>query len=205
MDDGARTTKHTMPLSKKANGTVLKFDTQGAWADWLAEHHLTSPGVWLQLAKKSSRCVTPTYAEALDSALCHGWIDGQKLKLDDDYWLQKFTPRRPDSLWSEVNCKKALDLISKGLMQPAGRAVIDAAKANGRWDSAYGAASHSELLPDLEEALRAHPKAEAFFRTLNARNRYAILFRLRTAKKPETRAARLQKFLEMLERGETLH
>lgn len=181
------------------------FETQAAWRDWLHEHHATSAGVWLQFAKQASGIASVTYAEALDSALCYGWIDGQKQKGDDDYYLQRFTPRRPNSIWSEINCAKALALTERGLMQPAGLAVIEHAKANGRWEAAYGRQSHAATLPELEAALSEHPKAAAFFKTLSSQNRYAILFRLQTAKKPETRAARLEKFVAMLERGETFH
>ncbi len=196
-----------MPVRKESPDPLptLKFETPGAWTEWLAEHYSRSRGTWLQLAKKSSGHQTVTYAEALDSALCFGWIDGQKQKFDADFWLQKFTPRRANSIWSEVNCQKALSLIDQGLMQPSGQAAIDAAKANGRWDGAYGAASHSELLVDFEAALQNHPEAQKFFHTLNGKNRYAILFRLRTAKKPETRASRLKKFIEMLEQGKSLY
>ena len=183
----------------------LKFKTQAAWHDWLNKHHTTSAGVWLQIAKKAAGVDSVTYAEALDSALCHGWIDGQKQKGDDHYYLQRFTPRRPNSIWSEVNRVKTLALIKRGLMQPAGLAAIELAKANGRWDTAYGRQSHAAMLPELEAALRQHPKAASFFKTLNSQNRYAILFRLQTAKKAETRTARLAKFIAMLERGETLH
>ena len=182
-----------------------KFGTQAAWHRWLNKHHTTSAGVWLQIAKQASGIASVTYPEALESALCHGWIDGQKQGCDDDYYLQRFTPRRPNSIWSEINRVKALALMERGLMEPAGLAVIEQAKANGCWEAAYGRESHAAMLPELEAALAQHPKAAAFFKTLNSQNRYAILFRLRTAKKVETRTARLAKFIAMLERGETLH
>ena len=182
-----------------------KFGTQAAWHRWLNKHHTNSAGVWLQIAKKATGIDSVTYAEALDSALCHGWIDGQKQKCDDHYFLQRFTPRRSNSIWSEINRVKALALLERGLMQPAGLAAVEQARANGRWDTAYGRESHAAILPELEEALGQHPKAAAFFKTLNRQNRYAILFRLQTAKKVETRTARLAKFIAMLERGETLH
>jgi uncharacterized protein YdeI (YjbR/CyaY-like superfamily) len=184
---------------------TLKFGTQAAWHGWLSKHHATSAGVWLQIAKQASGIDSPTYAEALDSALCYGWIDGQRQKCDDDYYLLRFTPRRPNSIWSEINRVKTLALIERGLMQPAGLAAIEHAKANGRWETAYGRQSHASMLPELEAALGEHPKAASFFKTLNSQNRYAILFRLQTAKKVETRTARLAKFIAMLERRETLH
>jgi uncharacterized protein YdeI (YjbR/CyaY-like superfamily) len=183
----------------------IAFATSAAWREWLGQHHATSQGIWLQFGKKSSGVKSVTHAEALEAALCHGWIDGQVKKLDADYWLQKFTPRKPGSIWSRVNREKALDLIKRRLMQPAGHAAIERAKANGRWEAAYEAQSKATIPPELQAALDASPKAAAFFKTLSSQNRYAILFRLQTAKKPETRAARLAKFLSMLERGETLH
>lgn len=184
---------------------TLLCNTRASWQTWLGKHHAESPGVWLQLAKKDSGQRSVSYVEALEVALCYGWIDGQKRSLDESYWLQKFTPRRPGSVWSEINRQRVEDLIARGQMQPAGRAAIEHAKANGRWEAAYGRESHVALLPELEVALREHPKAAAFFRTLNSANRYAILFRLQTAKKPETRARRLAQFVAMLERGETLY
>ncbi len=184
---------------------TLKFRTQTAWRRWLDKHHATSPGVWLQVAKKASGIISVSCPEALDCALCYGWIDGQRQGLDDKYFLQKYTPRRPNSIWSEVNRAKVLDLIERGLMQPAGHSAIEHAKANGRWAMAYGRESHAAMLPELEAALREHPQAASFFKTLNSRNRYAILFRLQTAKKAETRMARLAKFIAMLERGESLY
>ncbi len=181
------------------------FSSQAAWQKWLEQNHASSPGVWLQFAKQGSGIKSVTYPEALECALCYGWIDGLKKKLDERYWIQKMTPRKPSSIWSVINRQKALDLIARGLMQTAGQAAIEQAKANGRWESAYDGQSKSVVPPDLQAALDANPQAAAFFATLNSQNRYAILFRLQTAKKPETRAARLLKFVGMLERGETLH
>jgi uncharacterized protein YdeI (YjbR/CyaY-like superfamily) len=183
----------------------IKFSTQAAWNEWLGQHHGSSDGVWLQLAKQSSGIASVTYPEAVEVALCHGWIDGQKKGLDEDWWLQKFTPRKADSIWSSVNRQKVLDLIERGLMQSAGRAAIEQARSNGRWDTAYEGQSKAAVPPDLQAALDANPEAAAFFATLKGANRYAILFRLKTAKKPETRANRLRKFVEMLERKETIH
>lgn len=183
---------------------ILRCSSQTTWASWLEKNEAKSPGVWLRLAKKNSGKKSVTYAEAVESALCFGWIDGQSKSLDADYWLQKFTPRRKDSLWSEINRAKALALIEQGRMQPGGHKAIEQAKANGRWDLAYGVESTAELLPEFEEALAKHPKAEAFYRKLDSKNRYAIFFRLRTAKKLETRAARMSKIIGMLERGERI-
>ena len=181
------------------------FPNDASWRDWLNRHHAASQGVWLQFAKQTSGIASVSHAEALEAALCHGWIDGQTKRLDENYWLQKFTPRKSNSIWSRINRQKALDLIERGLMHPAGYAAIERAKANGRWEAAYEAQSKATIPPDLQEALDASPKAAAFFAKLNSQNRYAILFRLQTAKKPATRASRLAKFISMLERGETLH
>jgi len=183
----------------------VKFAAQAAWRDWLDRHHATSQGVWLQFAKQASGIASVSHAEALETALCYGWIDGQTKRLDESHWLQKFTPRRPNSIWSQVNRQKTLDLIERGLMHPAGHTAIERAKANGRWEAAYEAQSKAAIPPDLQAALDDSPKAAAFFKTLSSQNRYAILFRLQTAKKPETRASRLARFVSMLERGETLH
>jgi uncharacterized protein YdeI (YjbR/CyaY-like superfamily) len=181
------------------------FATPAAWKRWLAKNHNVAPGVWLQFAKKGTGLRSVTYAEALEVALCYGWIDGQAKSLNDTHYLQRFSPRRRDSLWSQKNRAKALALIESGLMQPAGMAAIEQAKANGRWESAYAGPSKAEVPPDLAAALRKRPKAAAFFARLNSQNRYAILFRLHTAKRAETRAARLRDFVAMLERGETFH
>jgi len=183
----------------------MRFPSGTAWRTWLDRYHATSQGVWLQFAKQASGIASVSHAEALETALCYGWIDGQTKGLDEYHWLQKFTPRKPNSLWSRINRQKALDLTEQGLMRPAGHAAIERAKTNGRWEAAYEAQSKSTIPPDLQAALDASPKAAAFFKTLSSQNRYAILFRLQTAKKLETRASRLKKFVAMLERGETLH
>jgi len=184
---------------------TIQFVDRTAWMKWLDRHHSTSPGVCVQVAKAGTDIRSVTHPELLEVALCYGWIDGQRRRLDDDYWIQKMTPRRSGSIWSQVNCAKALDLIKRGLMQPAGLAAIDQAKANGRWDAAYEAQGKSTVPPDLQAALDEHPDAARFFASLDSRNRYAILFRLQTAKKPETRLARLNKFVAMLERREKIH
>ena len=182
-----------------------RFATVATWRTWLAKNHASRSGIWIQFAKKGSGVRSVSYAEAVEVALCYGWIDGQAQRLDELYYLQRFTPRKRDSIWSEVNRTKALALIERGAMQPAGFAAVDAAKANGRWELAYKGPRRADVPEDLAKALSAQPKAAAFFTTLKGQNRYAILFRLQTAKRPETRAARLKKFVEMLERGETLH
>jgi len=183
---------------------ILPFKTQRAFGAWLKKNHSEAPGLWLKLAK-AGRGPSVSYAEALEEALCYGWIDGQKKAFDDDWWLQKFTPRGPRSIWSKVNRDKALALVSSGRMQPAGLAAIEAAKKNGRWDAAYDSQRTASLPADFQAELDRRPKAKAFYATLDSANRYAIHFRLHNAKKPETRARRMQQFLEMLEKGEKLH
>ena len=181
------------------------FATAELWRAWLHEHHATSPGLWVQLAKKSSGISSVQYPEVLDIALCYGWIDGQRDKLDGDYYLQKFTPRRARSIWSKVNREKVLALIERGEMQPAGLAAIEAARADGRWEAAYDSARHAVVPPELAAALAQNPGAAAFFETLARRNRYAILFRLATARQPATRARRLATILQMLNERKTFH
>ena len=197
-----------MPASAKtptaALATIRCKDTQ-AFTQWLAKHHASSAGVWLQIAKKDSGLASITYAEALEAALCQGWIDGQKNAMDAQYFLQKFTPRRTRSTWSKVNCAKALALIESGAMQPAGLAEIERAKADGRWDAAYDAQSKMTVPDDLVALLAKSPKSKAFFESLDSRNRFAILFRLQTARKAETRERRLATFFDMLKRGEKIH
>lgn len=184
---------------------VIAFARPGDWADWLAGNHASSSGVWLKLAKKASGVASVTYAEALEVALAWGWIDGQKQSHDDAAWLQKFTPRGARSIWSKVNREKALALIASGDMKPPGLAEVERAKQDGRWDAAYDSQSKATVPEDLAAALAANPRAAEFFSTLNAANRYAVLFRVHTAKKPETRARRIAQFVEMLARGEKLH
>ena len=184
---------------------VLLFDTQKHWHDWLDERHAQPQGVWLKLAKKSSGKMSVTYAEALEEALCYGWIDGQKQAYDNEYWLQKFTPRGPKSIWSKVNVAKAEALIKSGKMQSAGLAATELAKQDGRWNAAYDAPSTSTVPEDFQAALDKNPKAKQFFGTLNRANTYAFCWRIQTAKKAETRKARVEKFIDMLNRGEKLH
>jgi uncharacterized protein YdeI (YjbR/CyaY-like superfamily) len=184
---------------------IILFDDQAAWAAWLDEHHADSPGVWLRLAKKGAPYASVSYAEALDDALCYGWIDSQKKTFDQHSFLQKFGPRGARSIWSKVNREKIQALIDAGRMKPAGLQAVESAKADGRWDAAYDPASTATVPDDLQAALDANPKAKEFFATLNGANRYAILFRVQTAKKPETRAKRITTLVEMLERNEKIH
>jgi uncharacterized protein YdeI (YjbR/CyaY-like superfamily) len=187
------------------NFLILPFESKKKWADWLAKQHETSSGVWLKLAKKDSGIPSVTYEEALDVALCYGWIDGQKKGFDDKYWLQKFTPRGPKSIWSKINTEKAEKLIASGEMKPAGLKAIEAARQDGRWEAAYASQKNMTVPEDFQAALGKNKKAKAFFATLNSANRYAILWRIQTAKKAETRARHIQKFVDMLEKGEKLH
>jgi len=183
----------------------LPFASKKKWADWLAKQHDKSAGVWLKIAKKDSEIPSVTYDEALDVALCYGWIDGQKKGFDDKYWLQKFTPRGSKSIWSKINTEKVERLIASGEMKPAGLKAIELAKQDGRWDAAYASQKNISVPEDFQAALDNNKKAKAFFATLNSVNRYAILFRIQTAKKPETRAKRIQQFVEMLERNEKIY
>jgi uncharacterized protein YdeI (YjbR/CyaY-like superfamily) len=184
---------------------VLTCETQEAWRAWLEVHHASSAGVWLRIARKGAAEPTVSYEDALTEGLCFGWIDGQKKKLDEVVWLQKFTPRRPRSLWSRRNREKAEGLMRSGAMRPAGLREVERAKSDGRWEAAYDSHSTAEVPEDLQAALDSHPAAKAFFETLDAANRYAILWRLQTAKKPDTRQRRLSQFIDMLERQEKLH
>jgi uncharacterized protein YdeI (YjbR/CyaY-like superfamily) len=183
----------------------IAFDSSEAWARWLRENHAGSQGVWLRLAKKGSGVASVTREEALDEALCYGWIDGQARSLDETRYLQKFTPRRARSMWSKRNREKVATLIEAGRMQPAGQREIDRAKEDGRWDAAYDSPSTSTVPDDLQRELDRDPPAAAAFAELDGRNRFAILYRIQTAKKPETRARRIGQFVEMLRRGEKLY
>ena len=184
---------------------ILPFASQQELADWLAENHDRSDGLWLKLAKKDADVPSVTYDEAVEVALCYGWIDSQKKGFDQSFWLQRFTPRKPKSIWSKVNREKVEQLIASSRMQAPGLAAVELAKQDGRWEAAYNSQSTIEPPEDLLAALDANPKAKAFFTTLDSANRYAILFRLQTARKAETREKRLRQFVEMLERGEKFH
>ena len=203
---GHATASSSAPLSGPADSLpVLSFADPAAFGAWLAVHHGSSPGGWLRQARKGCPERLITYPQALDVALCWGWIDGQKRSLDEVAFLQKFTPRRPRSLWSQVNRDKVLALIASGTMQPPGLAEIERARQDGRWEAAYSPASRAEVPADLLAALAANPIAAAFFATLNAQNRYAVIFRLQTAKRAETRSRRLENFVAMCARGDKLH
>jgi uncharacterized protein YdeI (YjbR/CyaY-like superfamily) len=184
---------------------IIPFASRESWERWLAEHHATSRGLWLRIAKRDSGIATVSYADALEAALCYGWIDGQKGAFDDAWWLQRFTPRQPRSTWSKVNREKATELMEAGRMQPAGLREVERARADGRWDAAYAPQSTATVPDDLQRALDENDAARAFFATLNGANRYAILYRINEAKKPETRARRIEKYVAMLSAGEKLY
>jgi len=184
---------------------VMSFESTDAWDAWLAAHHADSPGLWLKIAKKGAAGRTISYSEALDVALCHGWIDGQKGRHDDEYWLQRFTPRKPGSKWSKINTERAAALIESGRMRPAGLREVERAQADGRWEQAYESQSRVTVPEDLARALAANERASAFFATLDSANRYAILYRIGTAKKPETRAKRIDTFVAMLSEHKKIH
>lgn len=184
---------------------IVLFETPQDFERWMTAHYATPAGAWLKLAKKGSGKISVTYGEALDVALCYGWVDSQKRSYDEQYFLQKFTPRRARSIWSKVNVGKIEALTAAGKMQPSGLAAVEAAKASGQWNKAYDSHSTSTIPADFQAALDASPQAKAFYATLKKTNTYAILWRLQTAGTPQTRQARLEKFIGMLERGETIH
>ncbi|MFF9503139.1 YdeI family protein [Streptomyces sp. NPDC014656] len=181
---------------------TVTFDSAEAFEAWLGEHHADSPGLWLKLRKKGPGIVALDYAQALDVALCYGWIDGQKAKFDELWWLQRFTPRRRNSRWSKVNRDKVAALTAQGRMRPPGQAEVDRAKADGRWEAAYDSARTATVPDDLAAALAAEPAAAAFFETLGSAHRFAVLYRVQDAKRPETRARRIEQFVAMLAKGE---
>jgi uncharacterized protein YdeI (YjbR/CyaY-like superfamily) len=183
---------------------VRTFRSAAAFERWL-EAHADEPGVWLRIAKAGAGGRSVSYAEALESALCFGWIDGQKAAHDEGWWLQRFTPRRPGSAWSKINCVKAEALADAGRLRPRGRSEVEAARADGRWDAAYAGQRTAEVPPDFQAALDASPAAGAFFATLSRANRYAMLYRIGSVKRPETRARKIAQYVEMLEAGETIH
>lgn len=184
---------------------LLLFQSVREWEDWLDAHHAQPQGVWLKITKKGAPVSSVSYADALDSALCYGWIDAQKKSYDSTFWLQKFTPRRPKSVWSKVNTDKVMRLIESGKMTSAGLREVDAARRDGRWDAAYASQSNFAIPDDFQVELDRHPQAKEFFDTLNKVNRYAIYHRITTAKKLETRRARIDKFIAMLAQGEKIH
>jgi uncharacterized protein YdeI (YjbR/CyaY-like superfamily) len=181
---------------------VLAFGTAKEFERWLAREHSKSPGLWLKIAKKASGIATVTYPEAVEIALCYGWIDGQKLSYDESYSLQRFTPRRAKSVWSQINVAKVEHLIAEGRMRPAGLAAVELAKADGRWDRAYASPAKATVPDDLKAALDADPAAADAWTTLDRTNRYAILFRIQDAKRAETRERRIKQYVEMIARGD---
>jgi uncharacterized protein YdeI (YjbR/CyaY-like superfamily) len=184
---------------------TLQFEDAAAWQRWLREHGESSEGVWLKIAKKASGKRTVSQAGALEVALCFGWIDGQVARFDESFYLQRFTRRGPRSRWSQINRENVKELIAKGRMQPAGVRQVEAAKADGRWEAAYEPQSRATVPEDLQRALDEHPKAKAFFETLRGSNRYAFIYRVNDAKRPETRARRIEKFVAMLAEGKTFY
>jgi uncharacterized protein YdeI (YjbR/CyaY-like superfamily) len=200
--------KPKKPKPSRASGTagpVRAFKDAKAWESWLEKNQTAIDGLWIRIAKKASGIKSITHPEALEIALCYGWIDGLRRPESETTFLQRFIPRRPRSLWSKINREKALDLIASGKMKPAGLDEVERARQNGRWDAAYDSQRKAAIPPDFQTALDKSPRAAAFFKTLNATNRYAIIWRVQTANKAEARAKRVRSFIEMLEKGETLH
>lgn len=193
------------PAATDAGPDPRRFATQRAFEAWLRKNCSSSDGIWLLIAKPGADKGTVTYPQAVEVALCHGWIDGQKKAHDAQHWLQRFSPRRASSLWSKANRAKAQALIQSGRMQPGGLAEIDRARSDGRWDAAYDGARTAVVPPDLQTALDARPEAQAFFSQLDSANRYAVLWRIQTAKKPETRSGRIETLVAMLARREKIH
>jgi uncharacterized protein YdeI (YjbR/CyaY-like superfamily) len=187
------------------SGEVIQFATRTEFETWLEIHHQQSPGIWLMIAKKGSTVPSITYAEAIEVALCFGWIDGQKARHDDRHWLQRFSPRSARSRWSEINREKAEGLIAAGRMRPAGLDEVERARADGRWDAAYKGQRTASVPEDLQRELDRDPRAATAFAELDARNRYSIIWRINDAKRPETRERRIVTYLDMLRRGERIH
>ncbi len=195
-----------MPKTNTPDGFPVRlFKSKQDWAAWLEKNHRKSAGLWLRMAKKGSQLRSVSYQEALEVALCYGWIDGQKRPESEQAWLQKFLSRSNRSIWSKINRAKALALIASGEMNPSGLDAIENAKTNGRWDAAYDSPSGATVPSDFQAALDANPKATAFFKTLDRANRYAILWRIQTVKKAETRARKIEQFAGMLARKEKIH
>lgn len=191
--------------SSSGDVPILEFRQQKTWARWLAKHHAISSGIWVRLARTASRVPSVSYGEALETALCYGWIDGQKRGESPTTWLQKFVPRRKRSIWSKINRERAQALIRSGRMKPAGLKEVARAKHDGRWNAAYDSPRSATVPPDFQRALDRNPRAKAFLKALDSRNRYAILFRIQTAKRAETRTDRIQQFIKMLEKHKKLH
>lgn len=194
-----------MKEESKKELEIVIFKTQAEFHKWLHKNYDTSPGIWIKMYKKATNIPSINHQEAILEGLCYGWIDGQSKGLDDKSWLQKFTPRRPRSIWSKINTEHVQRLIDEGKMQPAGMAQVEAAKADGRWQQAYDSPSTMEVPADFLKEISKNKKAEAFFKTLNKTNRFAIAFRLQTAKKPETRERRMKVLLEMMAEGKKIY
>jgi uncharacterized protein YdeI (YjbR/CyaY-like superfamily) len=192
-------------MDSKQNLPIIAFASQREWEAWLAAQPAGAPGLWVKLAKKGTGIASITYAEAVEGALCYGWIDGQKSSFDERSWLQKFTPRGRRSRWSRVNRDKVLELERQGRLQPGGRAEVERAKQDGRWEAAYESQSRASVPDDFQRELEQNPAAQAFFAELDSSNRYAILYRIQDARKPETRARRIAEFIAMLNEGRKPH
>ena len=185
--------------------SVLKFRLQAEWEQWLGKNHSQPDGVWLKFAKKNSGETTVSYIEAVDTALCYGWIDSQVKKFDEKFYLQKFSPRRTKSVWSKINRERVERLITEGKMMPVGLAQIEAAKSDGRWEAAYAGQATAEVPEDFKRALAKNKKAADFFETLSKANKYSFIWRLHQVKRPETRATNIEKYIEMLAEGQKFH
>jgi uncharacterized protein YdeI (YjbR/CyaY-like superfamily) len=194
-----------MPVATKDDADFIAFPSQREWARWLAKNHADSTGMWLRFFKRAGGTPSVSHAEALAIALCYGWIDGQLKTHDEESWLRKFTPRRPKSIWSKRNCELVEQLAAAGQMKPAGLKEMEVAKADGRWDRAYDSPSKMTLPADFLRELTKNKNARLFFKTLNKANRYAIAWRLQTAKKPETRDRRMKAIIAMLAKGQAFH
>jgi len=191
--------------AKEKKASIRLFATQSNWAAWLERNYRKQDGLWLRIAKKDSGLKSVTYPEAIETALCYGWIDGLKRPESEKAWLQRFVPRRPKSLWSKINREKAEVLIACGRMKDPGLEAIKQAQSDGRWETAYDSAKNSKVPPDFRAALDACPKAQAFFEELDGTNRYAVLFRIQTATKPETRARKIEQMVELLKNNKRIH
>lgn len=192
-------------MAGRPDDPIFEFEDRAAFRDWLETHHADVPAIFAKLHKKASGLASITYSEAVDEALCWGWIDGVKYSFDDKSYLQRFTPRRAKSIWSKVNVGKVEQQIAEGRMQPTGLAEVEAAKADGRWEAAYDGSATAEMPDEFLKVLKAEPEAQAFFQTLTSQNRFAIYHRLTTPKKPETRTRKIGEIVAMLKRGETFH
>jgi uncharacterized protein YdeI (YjbR/CyaY-like superfamily) len=192
-------------MNRKQGLPIIPFPSQEQWEAWLDRNHATVSGVWIKFAKKDSGIGSLSHSEALDSALCYGWIDGQTASYDAKFWLQRFTPRGPQSKWSKINCTKAAKLFAEGKLKPPGLQEVESAKRDGRWSAAYDSQRTMTVPDDLQQELERNPRAREFFAGLDSKNRYAVLYRIHGAKKPETRARRIQTFVTMLNERKAIH